>query len=199
MLAAVDTTPHPIALDYLEELAEVVRQVPGDALGRLIDLLLDARAMGRRVYLMGNGGSAATASHLVSDLIKTARVAGRRPLRAFALADNTPLLTAWANDSAYDRVFAEQIDALVEPEDVVIAISASGNSPNILAGLRTAAAQGAHTVGLLGFDGGAALALVDLAIHIPCHNYGLVEDAHAALGHAITLAIRHQLIHDAAR
>jgi D-sedoheptulose 7-phosphate isomerase len=142
---------------------------------------------------MGNGGSSATASHLVSDLVKTAHVAGLAPLRAFALTDNTPLLTAWSNDASYDRCFAEQIAALVEPDDIVIAISASGNSPNVVAGLSAALARGARTIGLLGFDGGAARQLTDVTIHIPCHNYGLVEDTHAAIGHAITTAIRQAL------
>lgn len=181
------------ALEYLAELERVLPLVPGDALRRAIGLLLEARASGHRVYIIGNGGSAATASHLVCDLVKTAHVPGFAPLRAFALADGTPLLTAWANDRAYDRVFAEQVAAVVEPGDVIIAISASGNSPNIVAGLMTASALGAHTIGLLGFDGGAALDVVDVAIHIPCNDYGLVEDTHAAIGHAMTAAIRQTL------
>ena len=142
---------------------------------------------------MGNGGSAATASHFVCDLVKTARVTGLEPLRVFALADNTPLMTAWANDAAYEQTFAEQILALVDPDDIVIGISASGNSPNILAGLAAAAERGARTIGILGFDGGKALDLVDVPVHVPCNDYGLVEDTHAAIGHAITAAIRRQL------
>jgi D-sedoheptulose 7-phosphate isomerase len=176
--------------DYLAELARALALVPGEALTQAIALLLEARARRRRIYVIGNGGSAATASHLVCDLVKTARVAGRAPLRAFALADNTPLLTAWANDSAYERCFAEQVLAVVEPGDVVIAISASGNSPNIVAGLSAGAAAGARTIALVGFDGGAACQVADVAIHIPCHDYGLVEDTHAAIGHAITATIR---------
>jgi phosphoheptose isomerase len=146
---------------------------------------------------MGNGGSAATASHMVCDLVKGAQVPGCAPLRVFGLTDNTPLLTAWANDHAYEQVFAEQIQAFVEPHDVVIAISASGNSPNILAGLRAAAARGAHTIAMVGFDGGAASELADLVIHIPSDDYGLVEDTHSAIGHALTAAVRSQLLGDA--
>jgi D-sedoheptulose 7-phosphate isomerase len=181
------------ATTYLDNLADVIRRVPSEPLAETIDALLEARAAGRRVYVIGNGGSAATASHFVCDLVKTARVPGRRPLRVFALADNAPLLTAWANDACYERAFAEQIAALVEAGDVVIAISASGNSPNIVAGLQAAAALGALTVGLVGFDGGRARGCVDIAIHVPCRDYGLVEDAHAAIGHAITVAIRDAL------
>jgi D-sedoheptulose 7-phosphate isomerase len=102
-------------------------------------------------------------------------------------------MTAWANDRAYESTFAEQVATHVEREDLVIAISASGNSPNVVAALEAASRLGAQTIGLLGFDGGAARYLVDVAIHIPCHDYGLVEDTHAAIGHAITAAVRHAL------
>jgi D-sedoheptulose 7-phosphate isomerase len=142
---------------------------------------------------MGNGGSAATASHFACDLVKTAQVPGLTPLRVFALTDNTPLLTAWANDSSYEDAFAAQITALVEPGDLVIGISASGNSPNIVAGLTAASAMGARTIGLLGFDGGASYNLVEIPIHVPCNHYGLVEDTHMAVGHAITAAVRRVL------
>jgi D-sedoheptulose 7-phosphate isomerase len=184
------------AAGYLSGLVRTLDLVPSEPLAAAIRLLLDARATGRRVYIMGNGGSATTASHFACDLVKTAHVADHAPLRVFALTDNTPLLTAWANDRAYEDIFAEQIVALAEPGDVVIAISASGNSPNIVAGLAAAASIGGHTIGLLGFDGGAARRLVDIAIHIPCDDYGLVEDTHAAIGHAITGAIRAALLAD---
>jgi D-sedoheptulose 7-phosphate isomerase len=173
------------ATDYLADLAGVLALVPSEALDLAAGMLLRARAEGRRVYVLGNGGSAATASHFVCDLVKTAQVAGLSPLRAFALGDNIPLLTAWANDRAYERCFAEQVAALVDAGDIVIGISASGNSPNVVAALRSAAERGATTIGLLGFDGGAARALVDLAIHVPCDDYGLVEDAHSAIGHVV--------------
>ncbi len=195
----VDAPSRSTATAYLAALADVLALVPGEALARVVELLLDARAAGRRVYIMGNGGSAATASHMVCDLVKTARVGGVQPLRVFSLADNTPLLTAWANDSSYDRSFAEQIIALVEPGDIVIAISASGNSPNVVNGLAEASARGARTIGLLGFDGGAAREMVDVAVHIPCNDYGLVEDTHAAIGHALTAAIRRSLQHERER
>jgi D-sedoheptulose 7-phosphate isomerase len=178
-----------VALNYLDTLGQVVRSVPHQPLEEALGLLLAARADGRRVYVMGNGGSAAIASQFVCNLVKTARVAGYQPLRAFALTDNTPSLTAWANDTAYDQVFAEPIRALVEPDDVVIAISASGNSPNIVAGIDAANACGARTIGLVGFDGGRAMQLVDVAVHVPYDNYGLVEDTHMAIGHALTRAI----------
>jgi D-sedoheptulose 7-phosphate isomerase len=188
---------YSIAVDYLAELANVLTLVPSEAVARAIDLLLDARAAGRRVYIIGNGGSAATASHFACDLVKTAHVAGCAPLRVSALTDNASILTAWSNDFSYERSFAEQILALVEPDDIVIGISASGNSPNIVAGFSAALSKGARTIGLLGFDGGASLRIVDVAIHIPYRDYGLVEDTHAAVTHAVTAAIRRTLLSDA--
>ncbi len=193
MLETREVGAHGVGIDYLSDLAQVLALVPSGPLAEVVDLLLDARAAGRRVYIMGNGGSSATASHLACDLSKTARIPGLKPLRVFALTDNTPLLTAWANDSAYEDTFAEQLVALVEPDDLVIGISASGNSPNIVAGLTAAATKGARTIAFLGFDGGESRDIVDVAVHIPCHQYGLVEDAHSAIGHAITAAVRHAL------
>ena len=186
------------AMDYLGDLTRVLALVPADAVGQVIAMILEARADGKRVYVMGNGGSSATASHFVCDLVKSARVAGFDPVRAFALTDNTPLLTAWANDSAYEEAFAQQVAALADEGDLVIGISASGNSPNIVAGLVAAAERGAHTIGLVGFDGGRARDLVDVAVHIQSNDYGLVEDTHSALTHAITAAVRDALQADAA-
>ena len=182
------------AISYLAELAEALGEVPESALGAALEMLLEVRAAGRRVYVLGNGGSAATASHLVCDLVKTARVPGLAPVRAFALADNAPLLTAWANDAEYARCFAEQVEALAEPGDLIVAISASGNSPNVLEALHVARERGARTIALVGFDGGRAAGLADLALHVPRGHYGLVEDAHMAIGHALTAALRAALL-----
>jgi D-sedoheptulose 7-phosphate isomerase len=193
MLQLTETHPGTLAADYLNRLAQVLALVPRDAVARTIDLLLEAQSSGRRVYIMGNGGSASTASHLVCDLTKTARVVGQAPLRAFALADNGAVMTAWANDTAFEQTFAEQIEGHVEAGDIVIAISASGNSSNIVAGLQAAAARHAHTVSFVGFDGGHAARLAEVVVHVPCRDYGLVEDSHSAIGHALTAAIRDAL------
>jgi D-sedoheptulose 7-phosphate isomerase len=175
---------------FMESLTEVSLSVSTETMAQATELLLTAHSQGKRIYLMGNGGSATTATHFACDLTKTAHVPGCRPLRAFCLTDNPALVTAWGNDADYAVVFSEQIGALVEPGDVVIAISASGKSPNIVAGLKTASERGAHTVGLLGFDGGPSLAMVDVAIHVPCHDYGVVESVHLGVVHAVTAAIR---------
>jgi D-sedoheptulose 7-phosphate isomerase len=187
------------AMAYLADLTAVLRRVPAEPLGRAIDALLEAREHGRRVYVFGNGGSAATASHFVCDLVKGAQVPGFRPFRAFSLTDSTPLMTAISNDIAYGQTFAHMLEALVEPDDIALGISASGSSPNLVEGLKTAARLGARTIALLGFDGGAALTIAEIAVHVPCSDYGLVEDTHAALGHAMTLAVRRTLEAERAR
>jgi D-sedoheptulose 7-phosphate isomerase len=194
MLQVAESTADTSAAEYLAQLAEVVGRIPTQAVGRAISVILQARATGRRIYVMGNGGSSATASHFVCDLVKTARVPDEEAVRAFSLSDNTPLLTAWSNDDAYEHVFSEYIRAVVEAEDVVIGISASGNSANILSGLEAATRLGARTIALVGFDGGGACQLADVVVHVPSHDYGLVEDSHAAITHAITRAIRMTLL-----
>jgi D-sedoheptulose 7-phosphate isomerase len=175
---------------HLDRLRDLLSQVPIDRLEAALGLLLDARTAARRVYVMGNGGSASTAAHFVCDLQKTATIPDQAPLRTYSLTDNTALVTAWANDTQYENVFAEQIGALVDPGDVVVAISVSGNSPNVVAGLAAATQRGARTIALVGCDGGAAGQLADVTVHIPSYDYGLVEDVHSALGHAMTAAVR---------
>jgi D-sedoheptulose 7-phosphate isomerase len=196
MFYAPSSDPAKAISGFMTALAEASLAVSTDALREATALLLDAQANGRRVYVMGNGGSASTASHFVCDLIKTAQVPGHRPLRAFALTDNPALVTAIGNDLSYDESFSLQIGALVEPDDIVIAISASGKSSNIIAGLVAATAIGARTIGFLGFDGGPAQSLVDVSIHVPWHDYGIVESVHLGVVHALTLAIRRVLLAD---
>jgi D-sedoheptulose 7-phosphate isomerase len=190
MLELAPADAESAVASYLEQLRSLLAKVPSDRLAAAIDLLLDARRLSRRVYVMGNGGSASTAAHIVCDFQKSATIPGQAPLRAIALTENTALMTAWANDSTYEHVFAGQVMALAEPGDIVLAISASGNSPNIVAGLSAATQKGARTIALVGFDGGIAGHIADISVHVPSHEYGLVEDVHSALGHAMTTAIR---------
>jgi D-sedoheptulose 7-phosphate isomerase len=142
------------------------------------------------VLVVGNGGSASTASHFACDLGKT--VLGHNPtprssrFHVVSLADNVALLTAWANDEGYDTVFAEQVEMLGRAGDVLVALSVSGSSPNILSALRTARERKMETIGLLGCNGGEAAELVDDAIVVPCHDYGHVESAHLVITHLLT-------------
>jgi D-sedoheptulose 7-phosphate isomerase len=159
----------------------------------------DAWRKDRRVFVLGNGGSAATASHFVSDLHGATRVTmgagppnprGGRRLGAFSLTDNVPLLSALANDLGYERVFSEQIAASVHAHDVVVVLSASGDSENIVQAIAAARAADAHTIGILGFGGGRARALVDVAIVSSSKHYGIVESVHSAVTHLLAELVR---------
>lgn len=171
----------------------VLGQIPIGAVERVVDILLDAHSRRGHVYIIGNGGSASTAAHFAADLSKATIVAGQPRLRVLCLTDNAALLTAWANDSSYDEVFAQQLENLLDPDDVVVAISVSGSSPNVVKAVRTARAHGAITVGLLGTSGGSLIDSVDTAVHVDSHNYGVVEDCHMVLEHAITASTRSAL------
>jgi D-sedoheptulose 7-phosphate isomerase len=141
---------------------------------------------------MGNGGSAATASHMANDLNKLAIVPEQPRFRAISLSDNVPCMTAWANDSAYEDIFAEQLSNFLDPGDVVIAISASGNSPNVIKAIRLAREMGAITIGFTGKDGGQLKPLVDICLCIPSDHLGVQEDGHIILDHVIANALRLQ-------
>jgi D-sedoheptulose 7-phosphate isomerase len=178
---------------HISEVRSVLAQLPVDAVEHVIDVILAAHRQRQHVYVIGNGGSASTASHFACDLSK-ATINGDLPrLRVTSLTDNIALLTAWANDSSYEDVFTEQLANLLEPGDVVVAISASGKSPNVLAAIDAAQSRGAVTVGFVGFGGGPLKEMVDVAVHVPSHSYGVVEDCHLVLEHAITAAMRSAL------
>ncbi|MFZ5917860.1 MAG: SIS domain-containing protein [Chloroflexota bacterium] len=178
---------------YLTGLQAMLARLPLRDIQRLIDLLIAANAEGRTVFILGNGGSAATASHLACDLAKNTIAPDVPRFRVVALTDNVPLITAWANDTAYENVFAEQLDALVRPGDVVIGISGSGNSENVLRAIRLANERGATTVGLTGYDGGRLKGMVALSVHVPHPNMEQVEDAHLILEHMICTTLRAEL------
>lgn len=177
-------------LDLLDRAAEALRAIPRSRFAMALDVLDAARRNGRRVYTLGNGGSAATAAHMACDLSKGAGCCPATRLRAQCLTDAVPTLSAWANDAGYEHAVAAQLAVLVEPGDVVVAISVSGRSPNVLAALRSAADAGATTLALLGTDGGEALGLADVALHVRGEDYGVVETAHLGIAHALTVALR---------
>jgi D-sedoheptulose 7-phosphate isomerase len=168
----------------LAEAAEALRGVDVGSLARAVDALMNVAARGGVIYTAGNGGSAATASHLALDLQKAAGV------RALSLSDNPGLITAWGNDTSFDRVFAGQLEVLGRKEDGVIVISVSGSSPNVIALLDVAREKGIASVGLLGCHGGRAAALVDVPVVVPSGDYGWVESVHTVLHHVLTYALR---------
>ena len=149
-----------------------------------------ARINQRQLFIMGNGGSAATASHFACDLGKNTVMAGFPRLRVQALNDNMAFFSACANDYGYDTVFAEQLANFVQPDDVVLAISASGNSANILKAVQFARACGAFTIGWSGYQGGKLAKMVDLPIVIPSDSIGQIEDLHLMMAHMVTVSLR---------
>lgn len=175
---------------YLSEMARVVDQMPRDSIREVVNVLTGAWERGSCVFILGNGGSASTASHMGSDLNKMTIIPGQPRFKAVALTDNVPLMTAWGNDAAFENIFAEPLMNLVSSEDVVIGISTSGNSPNVLKAVQVGREHGAITVGFTGRDGGRLKALVDHCINIPSDNIGQQEDAHVILNHCIAMDLR---------
>jgi D-sedoheptulose 7-phosphate isomerase len=177
---------------YLDELQDVLLTVSSDDVWRVVDALRDSYRAGTRVFIFGNGGSATTASHFVCDLGKNVQAAGRR-FKVLGLTDNVAMLTAWANDTTYEQVFVEQLENFVQQDDVVIGISGSGRSPNVLRAMELARARGAVTVGLTGFDGGMLRGLCDICVVVPSTNMGQIENVHLALQHLICEVLSREL------
>jgi len=175
---------------YFSELEQMVRAISRPDLERVLSLLENVYRSGHRIFIIGNGGSAATASHFALDLAKNTIMAGAPRLKAISLTDHVPLITAWSNDTAYEHIFAEQLANMIEPGDVVIGISASGNSPNVINALLLARQYRAFTVGLLGARGGKMKDMVDASILAPGQNIEQEEDAHMILAHVITRHMR---------
>jgi D-sedoheptulose 7-phosphate isomerase len=178
--------------DYLDHLKLVLEQLDRERIRDLVGILTVVRESGNHVFFMGNGGSGSTASHFATDLGKGTAVAGKRRFKVLPLNDHLPTFSAYANDQGYESVFAEQLRAFVERGDVVIGLSASGNSPNVLRAMEVARAAGAIRVGFTGFDGGALRRSVDLNLHAPAHNVGRAEDAHHIVMHLVCEIIRNQ-------
>jgi D-sedoheptulose 7-phosphate isomerase len=176
--------------DYIERTAALARQLPIEAIEAVIARIIDAAEADQNIFVMGNGGSAATASHFANDLSKGDVAGSVRRLRVMALTDNVPLLTAWANDTEYRRIFAEQLRNFVRPGDVVIGVSASGRSPNVLEAMRLGRAHGAATIGFTGRGGGELKHLVDLCVHVPTDNVQHVEDLHMVALHLVYSRVR---------
>jgi D-sedoheptulose 7-phosphate isomerase len=175
---------------YFTELEQMLRDISQAHLQDILSLLEDAYRNGHRIFIMGNGGSAATASHFALDLAKNTIMPGAPRLKAISLTDHVPLITAWSNDTAYEHIFEEQLANMIEPGDVVIGISASGNSSNVINALRLAQRTRASTVGLLGAKGGLIKNIVDAYVLAPGQNIEQEEDAHMILAHVITRHMR---------
>ena len=183
-------TASEFAKSYIHGLKGVLDRLPLKPVEEIIQAIEQAQKERRQVFVIGNGGSAATASHMMNDLCKgTLGHKGDAPwprLRVIALTDNVSLMTAWANDTDYDRIFSEPLKNLAQRGDLLIAISASGNSPNIIAAVEAAKHLGVKVIGLAGFGGGKLSKLADVSFVVASDEYGPVEDAHMILDHIIT-------------
>ena len=180
-----------IAEQYLATFSALVRGIDLRALERIVDRIRSVRDDGRTIYIAGNGGSAATAAHWVNDLGKATKRSGRKPVRVIGLADNTPWLTALGNDEGFDRVFAGQLENFAQRDDMLIVISASGRSRNLVEAVELARERGLVTIGLLGFDGGVLKDMVTevLLVESEVGAYGPVETAHALVADIITTCL----------
>jgi len=187
----IRSTPLPNnAAGYFAELARVLHHLPYETIDQITARLARAYEENRTVFLFGNGGSAALASHSACDLGKGTVMSGKRRFRVLALTDNIALMTAWANDARYEDIFAEQLLNFVQKDDIVLAISGSGNSPNVLNGLKVGRQAGAYTIGLAGCQGGKMKALCDLCLIVPSDNMQFIEDLHTCITHSIFTVLR---------
>ena len=179
--------------DYISTLKITMDQLPRQLIADVIDLLQQARRKGSQVFILGNGGSASTASHFACDLAKNTRQEGLPHFRVIGLTDNMAMFSALANDEGYENVFSEQLVSLVRSGDIVIAISASGNSKNVINAAEVAHRYEATVIGFTGFDGGRLGQLANINIHVNSNIIEHVEDIHLMLEHLIVKTIKDQV------
>lgn len=175
---------------YAEEMARAAKSIDAAQFERAAATLAEAYLRGARVFSCGNGGSASVANHMQCDHVKGIRTATDLSPHVFSLSANVELLTAIANDTGYENTFVYQLQSQAEPGDVLLAVSSSGRSPNIVSALTWARDQGIKTIAITGFDGGEARTTADICVHVDCTNYGIVEDLHQTVMHALAQYIR---------
>ncbi len=179
--------------EYLQRTKDLINAIENglaEKISGIIPLFLEAREKKRTIFVMGNGGSAATASHFVNDFSKLTICEGKPRFKVVGLTDNVPTLLAWANDTHYHNIFVEQIKNLIEPGDVVVGISGSGNSMNVINAIEYANEHGGVTIGLVGYDGGKLINCAQYYIHIPIFEMEKVEDMHLLVQHLLSALIK---------
>ena len=176
--------------DYFELVSDTLHKLPAEPIEQMVACLRQARAENRRIFVFGNGGSSANASHFVNDMVKSTARPDQPRFKLICLSDNVPTLTAYANDVSYDVIFAEPMAALAEPGDVALALSGSGNSPNILKAMDVAQEMGLTRIGLTGFAGGKLKDQCDVCVIVPSDSMQVIEDAHLVILHSVFLAVR---------
>ena len=183
--STTNATTESFSCDYLARLQGVLNQIDTKSLATAIDMIENAWIRGAQIITLGNGGSAQTALHFITDWNKSPFLSAGRPFRGRSLLDNIGLLTAYANDISYQDVFVEQLRNVVQADDLVIAISGSGNSENVIRAVRYAREKEIETLGLCGFSGGKLLQAAAHCLHVPVDDMQLVEDVHMLFGHIV--------------
>ncbi len=181
------------AQDYFTTMNEVISAIDYKIIDELVDKLVQAQKENRKVFVFGNGGSASTSGHFGLEFVMTGAPGGPKALQVHSLSDNVGLLTALANDTSYAEIFRYQLNAFAVAGDIAIAITGSGNSPNIVNACQWAKENGVTVVALTGFSGGKVQELADIQIHVPSNNYGIIEDLHMSIGHIIGQRL-HQIL-----
>jgi D-sedoheptulose 7-phosphate isomerase len=177
------------ATTYIDRLKKVLDAFDGKTFVEMVDAMLESYGRNAQIFIMGNGGSGATASHLACDINKGCCIDLEKKFRMICLNDNMPTMLALANDLSYEAVFEEQLKNFFNPGDLVIGISGSGNSENVLRAIAYAKARGGKTAGWSGFGGGRLAGMVDLAFVVQSHDMQQVEDAHMVVAHMLMQAI----------
>jgi D-sedoheptulose 7-phosphate isomerase len=173
------------AAKYLNALKSVIDSINTADVDEVIEILARAKEEGRTIFVAGNGGSAAISSHFVADMAKGAYNEDMKNFRAISLCDNASFITALGNDYSYDDIFVGQLRSYFKPGDIVFAVSASGNSPNVVKAVEYANNNGGSSIGLCGFKGGKLNELATKSVHVPLEHYGLIEDSHGIICHII--------------
>jgi D-sedoheptulose 7-phosphate isomerase len=175
---------------YLVAVSQAIAAIPVEAIWQTAQVLFRAWQNKKAVYICGNGGSATTAIHMANDFVKFTCVDGKPRMRAVALTSNIALLTAWANDEDYDHIFLRQLESFLEPEDVLVGISASGNSVNVLLAAQYAEEHGGISIGLTGKSGGKLKQITRYCLCIPDENIPRAEDGHLVIDHILSSMLR---------
>jgi len=183
------------SLDYLNEIKSVLSDLPLEKFEEVVNLILNAYVEERQIFIMGNGGSGSTASHFACDINKGVCFGLNKRFKVICLNDNIPTMLAYANDVSYADIFVEQLKNFLKPNDLVIGISGSGNSENVLRAIRYANENGAYTIGFTGFDGGKLVTLAHASLVVPANDMQKVEDVHLILTHML-MQIAHKKLNE---
>lgn len=185
--------------EYFTRLAAASKTIDREAVERAARLIAETSAAGKRIYCCGNGGSAAISNHLVCDCVKGIRTDSTLKPQVVSLSSNIEIITAIGNDIGYDQIFRFQLESLAHPGDLLIVISSSGGSPNIVTALEWAKDNGVTSIAMTGFSGGKSRELADISLHVEADNYGIIEDLHQSLMHLLAQYTRQKHIVDPAR